>query len=612
MMCLPEKSRRNIQQLDARCINEARDSVNRAALGDFEMIGAANPLISFVSEAGECNRRVHGPLLLLFDRADVVPPPSLPPVFRLLDQAGSHIVLLATRPGIGGEPLARISQEVVPGDHYDILSLGLYPRAPDWTNFVQLALEAQFGSQLAIVPEEIRNCIMVYARDSTKVAVDLMSHCLADSANRSVTGFIKLLQEFREDYLTAAQATLRTYVDNFGQSIRRIYNRMQKEHKPVTPGVLVTFRQRVQPPLFQILTTFDLFVDAALRSWALCMPDGQRWIPGSRPAQVEIPPLFMWPKDDKPWTSYCPPTSISISVGDLTGHGGPPSPPTIFIAYRMTFERSQQFRQDLEARMRSHPMLSNATFFDGNVPYGAKWPLTIRERISKAHVMVADVQGMRPDILFEIGFAYGLGKALILAFEGHPNAGDIPVWLKGRQIGHYGDGGGLDGIVAGVVTHLSDPEFNRPTRPPQPVPSLVVWLRVLDWNKLFLDQLKTAANREGLDPEVYTDDQLTSENIIRRAASASLLVLSLDGTSMDDLTHYVAGAIVSKPLAGRGSASLPRRVIVLETKPRTFAALSLQKCEDDKDTVDLVNPTQALSAAKRFFDAHKKWSSKVK
>jgi len=57
---------------------------------------------------------------------------------------------------------------------------------------------------------------------------------------------------------------------------------------------------------------------------------------------------------------------------------------------------------------------------------------------------------------------------------------------------------------------------------------------------------------------------------------------------------------------------LARRVIVLEMKPRNFAALSLQKCEDDKDIVDLVNPTQALSAAKRFFDAHKKWSSKTK
>lgn len=607
--CLPLKLRDGISQIDAESISNTRDLVNRETLASFNTVAEANPLIYFVSSAGECNRHANGPLLLLFDRADVVPAPSLLPVFELLDQAGPYIALVATRPGIGGEPLASVSRQIVPGDHYDVLHLGLYPRSQDWTDFASQALEAQFGSQFSLLPEVIRNSIAVFARDSIKVAIDLTSRCIFESYNCTTAGFISLLEEFREGYLTTSQRTLQTYVEDFRESIRRIYKQAIKEHRTLTSGVLVTIKQRTQQFMFQERTRWDLFVDTALRSWAFCMPDGQRWIPGLRPAQVEIPPLLIWTKNDELWTSCRSPASITMSTNELTGRRKwPPPPPTVFVAYRMRFEESKRFRYDIAERMLSYPILNDAVVIDGSVPPGVKWPKTIRERISKAHIVIGDVEGMRPDVLFELGFAYGQGKPLILAFETFPNVEEIPIWLQGRQIGYYGQTQGLDGIVTSVATHLSDPEFTKPSIPPQPVPSLVVWLRVLDWNKHCLDQIRTGTGREGLKPEVYTDEKLTNELTIRRAASAGLLILSLDGTQIDGLMHYIAGAVISHPIAGRGPRGLRRRLIVLEQQPRTFAALSLQKCEDDEDIVALIDPPRVLSSAQQFFHDYRQWA----
>ncbi|GAH02337.1 unnamed protein product, partial [marine sediment metagenome] len=169
--------RNGLNKIDAQRINDTRETINKETLIGFEGIAEASPLVSFVSESGDINRYAHGPLLLLLDRADAVPPPALLPVFELLDQAGPYTTLVATRPGIGGEPLSRIARAVIPGDSYDVIHLGLHPRSKGWINLVKEALEAQFGSQFLTLPESVRNSIMIFSRDSIKVAVELVAGC---------------------------------------------------------------------------------------------------------------------------------------------------------------------------------------------------------------------------------------------------------------------------------------------------------------------------------------------------------------------------------------------------------------------------------------------------
>ena len=609
LRCLPKKFRNGLNKIDAQRINDTRETINKETLIGFEGIAEASPLVSFVSESGDINRYAHGPLLLLLDRADAVPPPALLPVFELLDQAGPYTTLVATRPGIGGEPLSRIARAVIPGDSYDVIHLGLHPRSKDWINLVKEALEAQFGSQFLTLPESVRNSIMIFSRDSIKVAVELVAGCTSGGGVCTNSELVRLFEDLRDRRLTTAQRTLQTYVRDFRDSIRFIREEVLKQHNVLTPGVLVTIKQRAQPYLLHERTRLDLFIDAALRSWAICMPEGQQWVPGIRPMQVEVPPLLVWTKKEKLWADWDSPAEITVNAGELTGYRGHKDhAPTLFIAYRMTFPESVQFRNSLEECVHSYPDLSEAVVLDGNVPLGATWPETIRKRISKSNIVIGDIEGLRPDILFELGFAYGQGKVYLPVFKEFPEKlAEIPNWLTGRQTGYYSDAAGLEGIVSSIATHLSDPEFIKPPVPPQPVPSLVVWLRQLEWNKHALEQFRTQIRREGLSLEIYNDSELTNERIIRRAVSAGLLVLSLDGTEMDVLMHYIAGAIVSKPSAGRGQKSLSRKVIILEENPKTQASLSLQKCEDSEETVIIIIPEDIVLAAGRFLNDYKRW-----
>jgi hypothetical protein len=446
--CLPGKFRQKLLNIDAQWVNDTRELVNKETLATFDEVAVGSPLVNFINTIEESNHRNHGPLLLLLDRADVVPPPALIPVFELLDQGGLFTTLVATRPGIGGESLSRTVRIVAPGDSYDVVHLGLYPRSSDWTDLVGQALEAQFGVHFLSLPQAVRDSIKVFARDSIKIAVELTSWCTSLSGGCTSDDLVRLLEELRDSRLTAAQRTLQTYVDDFRDSIRTIHEQTLEQHGSLTPGVLVTIKQRTQPVLFHEHTALDIFVDAALRSWAVCMPEGQRWVPGLRPTQVEIPPLLIWTKNDRVWTTCDPLTQITISPSELTSRRGPrPRRPTIFIAYRMNFQESKRFRNNLEAYIHSYPGLNEAVVTDGNVPTGARWPETIRKRISKSHIAVGDVEGMRPDILFELGFAYGQGKVFIPAFKSHlARIEEIPDWLRGRQIGHYGEDSGLEKI----------------------------------------------------------------------------------------------------------------------------------------------------------------------
>ncbi len=254
---------------------------------------------------------------MLLDRADAVPTPALLPVFELLDQAGPYTTLVATRPGIGGEQLSRIARAVTPGDSYDVIHLGLHPRSKGWINLVKEALEAQFGSQFLTLPESVRNSIMIFSRDSIKVAVELVAGCTSGGGVCTNSELVRLFEDLRDRRLTTAQRTLQTYVRDFRDSIRFIREEVLKQHNVLTPGVLVTIKQRAQPYLLHERTRLDLFIDAALRSWAICKPEGQQWVPGIRPMQVEVPPLLVWTKKEKLWTDWDSPDEITLNAGEL-------------------------------------------------------------------------------------------------------------------------------------------------------------------------------------------------------------------------------------------------------------------------------------------------------
>lgn len=102
--CLPTSLRSN--SIDFNWLTTARVKLSTRPLSEFCKLSDGFPLSEFIAVAGsELNRLKNAFLLLLFDRADMVPAPCLSPVFELLDQSGDYILLLAMRPSLVHIPI---------------------------------------------------------------------------------------------------------------------------------------------------------------------------------------------------------------------------------------------------------------------------------------------------------------------------------------------------------------------------------------------------------------------------------------------------------------------------------------------------------------------------
>jgi len=250
-----------------------------------------------------------------------------------------------------------------------------------------------------------------------------------------------------------------------------------------------------------------------------------------------------------------------------------------------------------------------------NMAFGGLWGAKnapdsgIRERIKQARAVVGDVSGMSSEVLFELGFAYGLKKIIIPAVATLSDVPALPRWLGETQLGHYADHAGINGLLASIEAHLIDPEFSKPVVPAQPIPSLIVWPRLLQWNRHIFDQVSAISQKEGLRIETFSDGT-AEEIILRRAGSAALLIVSLDGTSEDGLMHFLCGAVAAKPTAGYGTL---RRMILAIEEPghegRSFLAESVRRCSE---IVRLIAISRLREEVGDFCKEYLRWSDNPK
>src|SRR5207249_8089711 len=126
---------------------------------------------------------------------------------------------------------------------------------------------------------------------------------------------------------------------------------------------------------------------------------------------------------------------VDIQTDDLFRgrRGGPAAQkPAIFCAYRMTSPQSLQMRHDLESRLDA---ATNVFVLDGRVADGEPWASTIRDRIKRSRLVVADVSGPSREVLFELGFARN--KALVTIVETDQHRERLPRWLPSFQMSAY-------------------------------------------------------------------------------------------------------------------------------------------------------------------------------
>ena len=600
--CLPKGTRRKLGTSELEIL-DCKSEVAAADLSTFEQIAYHSPLRDAFAEFGQAASERHGDLLLLLDRADTVPAPALVPILQLMDQSDEYTLLVATRAGHGAFTLPRLQADIVPGDQYDLHYLGLRPYDQVWRDFVAEAIRAQIDNNRTISHLD-QKLVMLLGRDSIRLPLDILAHA-RDSAS-----LLEMLEAERDTQIDAVDEVIHGYHPRFRSMLRASREELVATGSVARPFV-IEFEGDSRSPVFQTQPRLAALIETGLRHGGLCMPTGDRWRPGSVPLRVEIPPLFLWRRNDNLEDLAESATfrrQYSVREFFALRTRREMQVPSVFVAYRWNINESKQFVTDLAKTLAAHPTLTGWQVTTGHTVAGVAWPETIRSRVHAAKIVVADVTGVRPDVMFELGFAYGLGRAIIPVVDVRDRAYSVPYWLRGLQLGYYKTQGDLLGIVSSIETQVMDPAYGRRWRPPQKVPGLAVWLGANEWSETAREQFQHQCTKNGMRVELM-DPADANDASIRRAGSAALLVINLDGTEKDALMHYVAGAVVAKPRAAPVGRTVDRRVVVLEAPGEAeaaFCADSLRRCGG---TIRLVRVHAMHSTVTTFLEAYVRWAN---
>ena len=601
--CLPASIRVTILTQD--WLLAAQKEIDALPLSAFESRTAHSYLMELLDELYNSIPTLGKPILLLFDRADMVPTPCLVPVFQLLDQTGKYILLVAMRPTHGPEQ----QPGVIPDDQFDIVHIGTYPRSAAWTKFVSDSVRAQMEAldhhlEFDQIPDHSKSRIITIARDSVRDSLQLF---IAALTNPKSFDYAPMIDYLRAKLLTSARSVLQRYHSDFPHLIRDIRNHGLRTGGVISSPIIINIIPKQSDLLFDGTSDLQRFVSAALRCNGLCMPPGQPWAPNGNPLSLECPPLLMWDSHDPAWTwEDCKEIHITLKEGELfAGGGGFVKQPSVFVAYRMRSEESANFRRDIEAEIRGTPRLTGVQVLDGHVYGGTEWATEIRKRLSSSRLVLADVTGMRPDIMFELGFARGLNKPIVpISMAKNGAVGRLSPWLTSIQVISLKNKDAMRNIVGSILGHLSDHEINVRSRLPGPVVGKAIWLRKLSWNAAICSKFVTLCTNSALLHEVLVDD-MEEGKLVKEASRANLLVACLDGSMKDSLVHFVCGAIAAKP---KPSGSLTRRILLV-TDPRKanreLVADSLRKCHD---AVTIVTPAQVIDQVTLFQRDYSKWT----
>ncbi len=264
-----------------------------APLERFDFDASAHALDAFIeSVAGQ----VDEPLVLLLDRLELAPALCVPGVFRLLDQTAGHLTIVASRPGILGHALDRWPERPTPGDHFDIVHLGSRPYGAAWRGFVTDCLREWIPDITPRLTEEHLAWILTMARDSVRASLELVYNSLDDHLDVDVSATQQALADAQQMAIEAAAGQLASVHPD----VPHLLAELRKKSRREAPVLLI-----VREPNLRLLperSEVDRLIDRGLRAGLFAMPHGQVWHPFNSPRAVEVPPMYLWRREDPLWS----------------------------------------------------------------------------------------------------------------------------------------------------------------------------------------------------------------------------------------------------------------------------------------------------------------------
>jgi hypothetical protein len=302
-----------------------------------------------------------------------------------------------------------------------------------------------------------------------------------------------------------------------------------------------------------------------------------------------------------------------LRKGELGGAGfRQKRSPTVFVAYRFGDAWSKRFRVDIEMRLRRPDATRHLSVIDGHTDVGRTWPKEIRERMTRARLVVADLTTLSPEVLFECGYAYGLAKPILPVVEEHSWIARLPRWLTDLQVGDMSAARGWSDLVDSIARHAGDRGKGRHALgPPKPDPGVVVWVKGPEWFESLHGHVSQTADRCGLAlPRVVAPAgglAAVDASAMAEVARAWLLVAPLSNTPADSFVHFALGVMAAAPMAGAARPYLARRALVVVPSSIRVEEVLAESASRMTPLVSGLHEERLASMLSEFQASHRSW-----
>jgi hypothetical protein len=294
---LPETLRNSVPREEVPLLGWMTENLHSSDLSSYRRVPQQQTFLDYLYDAHErVYKRTHKPFLLLLDRAEEIPYPSLLPVLSLLDQSHPFLAVVACRPGVLGTdpyPSAALPQ---PGDHYDVRHLGATPYSDEWEEYRRKVVKFWVPNALSAIPKAHQELLLRLSRDSLRTALELLYNSL-DGPTFDESRSFQALHDLRTVSLYAIQGQLRRLNDRLAGLIDQVRK---------APGfflpVMLSLMQDSQALLLKSNSSFpkssrvERFVRLGLRVGLFATASGVSWHPYNTLDSVELQPLLVWRK----------------------------------------------------------------------------------------------------------------------------------------------------------------------------------------------------------------------------------------------------------------------------------------------------------------------------
>jgi hypothetical protein len=338
-----------------------------------------------------------------------------------------------------------------------------------------------------------------------------------------------------------------------------------------------------------------------MRHGVLYPTDGTPWSPGAQPSEAEIAPILLLEDDARINRIQEKAKVVEYTPGRFLQVNYVPKPDSVFVCFQMWDKNSIAYTLPalLRKEFAARPRLRRVNVVEGETRVGSIWDKEIRQRMSHATAFVADVEGGRPAVMVELGFAIGKRKRVFPVVRDQRSS-QFPAWVRDMlSVGSY------VADMPQIVSHIETDFRKRSPIQIEDRSPIAGWFRAPEWCKVAYGQANEALKYHSvtlkgpmIDESAFEGGQHGQSNCataaILDASSVVLLVVVLDGTQADSLAHALMGVFHSRGTFGRGRARLdPCLVVLRKTKSVAVAEAAIKRhaclVEDPDEVLDHVS-----------------------